>query len=210
MNDEAQVDEDEEGNTKVDEYGNLQGGREYRVRTFKILGRGDRLYMLSTEPARCCGFRDSYLFFAKHPKLYKVVITEAEKMDRYLFAVIRWATRKFQGHANIDGYGEASHIMEYKLVFRTQIGTWGSGFRGIDPAYIPQYVERPKDRFLKGIAEKEFRKFHASLVYVFFIHTQTPYQKPLCIGQLSLRGKRQTTELGIRPNRDFLVSYVVN
>jgi chromatin structure-remodeling complex protein RSC7 len=81
VDDEAQVDDDPEGNEKVDSNGNLQGGREYRVRTFTILGRGDRLYMLSTEPARCCGFRDSYLFFTKHPKLFKVLIGEEEKKD---------------------------------------------------------------------------------------------------------------------------------
>ncbi|KAK5108348.1 hypothetical protein LTR62_008377 [Meristemomyces frigidus] len=79
--DEVQVDNDEEGNAKVDAKGNLLGGRDYRVRTFKIVGRDDRLYMLSTEPARCCGFRDSYLFFAKHPKLYKVLLSEDEKKD---------------------------------------------------------------------------------------------------------------------------------
>ncbi|KAI7309457.1 hypothetical protein KC315_g12992, partial [Hortaea werneckii] len=81
VNDEAQVDQDDEGDTKVDQEGNLQGGREYRVRTFKIQGKGDRLYMLSTEPARCCGFRDSYLFFTKHPKLYKVLLDEEQKKD---------------------------------------------------------------------------------------------------------------------------------
>ena len=80
-NDEAIVDDDDEGNAKVDENGNLLGGREYRVRTFTIADRGERLYMLSTEPARCCGFRDSYLFFTKHPKLYKVLISDEEKMD---------------------------------------------------------------------------------------------------------------------------------
>ena len=81
VNDEALVDDDPEGNEKVDENGNLLGGREYRVRTFTIMDKGDRLYMLSTEPARCCGFRDSYLFFTKHPKLYKVLINEEEKKD---------------------------------------------------------------------------------------------------------------------------------
>ncbi|KAI6819071.1 hypothetical protein KC332_g11252 [Hortaea werneckii] len=81
VNDEVQVDQDDEGDTKVDQEGNLQGGREYRVRTFKIQGKGDRLYMLSTEPARCCGFRDSYLFFTKHPKLYKVLLDEEQKKD---------------------------------------------------------------------------------------------------------------------------------
>jgi hypothetical protein len=81
VNDEAQIDQDEEGNEKVDENGHLLGGREYRVRTFTIEGRGERLYMLSTEPARCCGFRDSYLFFTKHPKLYKVLVSDSEKKD---------------------------------------------------------------------------------------------------------------------------------
>lgn len=81
INDEALVDQDDEGDEKVDELGNLLGGREYRVRTFKIVDRGDRLYMLSTEPARCCGFRDSYLFFAKHPKLYKLLLSETQKKD---------------------------------------------------------------------------------------------------------------------------------
>jgi chromatin structure-remodeling complex protein RSC7 len=81
VNDEAQIDQDDEGDEKVDENGHLKGGREYRVRTFTIEGRGERLYMLSTEPARCCGFRDSYLFFTKHPKLYKVLVNDAEKKD---------------------------------------------------------------------------------------------------------------------------------
>jgi hypothetical protein len=81
VNDEAQIDQDDEGDEKVDENGHLLGGREYRVRTFTIEGRGEKLYMLSTEPARCCGFRDSYLFFTKHPKLYKVLVNDAEKKD---------------------------------------------------------------------------------------------------------------------------------
>ncbi|KAJ6056002.1 hypothetical protein N7444_005100 [Penicillium canescens] len=65
----------------VDQDGHLQGGREYRVRTFSILGRGNRLYMLSTEPARCIGFRDSYLFFQKHKMLYKIIIDDDAKRD---------------------------------------------------------------------------------------------------------------------------------
>lgn len=81
VNDEVELPEDEEGEEKVDKLGNLLGGRDYRVRVFTIKGRGDRLYMLSTEPARCCGFRDSYLFFTKHMKLYKVIIDDAEKRD---------------------------------------------------------------------------------------------------------------------------------
>ncbi|KAL1594137.1 chromatin structure-remodeling complex subunit RSC7 [Nothophoma quercina] len=81
INDEVDLPEDEEGEKKVDKLGNLQGGRDYRVRIFTIKGRGERQYMLSTEPARCCGFRDSYLFFTKHMQLYKIIIDDAEKRD---------------------------------------------------------------------------------------------------------------------------------
>lgn len=79
VNDEVVLPQDEEGEKKVDKYGHLEGGREYRVRTFTIDGKSGRLYMLSTEPARCIGFRDSYLFFQKHRQLAKIVLTEDEK-----------------------------------------------------------------------------------------------------------------------------------
>ncbi|KAK3319080.1 chromatin remodelling complex Rsc7/Swp82 subunit-domain-containing protein [Apodospora peruviana] len=81
VDDELALPEDAEGETKVDKMGNLQDGREYRCRTFTVAGRGDRLYMLSTEPARCVGFRDSYLFFTKHKKLYKIIVNDEEKRD---------------------------------------------------------------------------------------------------------------------------------
>lgn len=81
IHDEVALPPNEVGDTKVDENGHLQGGREYRVRTFTILNRGDRLYMLSTEPARCIGFRDSYLFFQKHKMLYKIIIDDDAKRD---------------------------------------------------------------------------------------------------------------------------------
>ncbi len=80
-NDEVQLPEDLEGETKVDKMGNLLGDREYRVRVFTISGKGNRLYMLSTEPARCIGFRDSYLFFQKHRQLYKIILAEEAKRD---------------------------------------------------------------------------------------------------------------------------------
>ncbi|KAK4134057.1 hypothetical protein BT67DRAFT_441967 [Trichocladium antarcticum] len=81
VDDEVALPEDAEGEKKVDKLGNLQDGREYRCRTFTVVGRGDRLYMLSTEPARCVGFRDSYLFFTKHKKLYKIIVNDEEKRD---------------------------------------------------------------------------------------------------------------------------------
>ena len=79
--DEVELPEDPEGETKVDKMGRLQGDREYRVRVFTISGKGERLYMLSTEPARCIGFRDSYLFFQKHRQLYKIILPEDAKRD---------------------------------------------------------------------------------------------------------------------------------
>jgi chromatin structure-remodeling complex protein RSC7 len=81
VDDECVLPEDPIGETKVDKNGNLLGGREYRCRTFTVLGRGNKLYMLSTEPARCVGFRDSYLFFTKHLKLYKIIVDDEEKRD---------------------------------------------------------------------------------------------------------------------------------
>ena len=80
-NDEVDVPEDPDGETKVDKSGNLLGNREYRVRVFTIVGKESRLYMLSTEPARCIGFRDSYLFFQKHPNLYKIIVDDEAKRD---------------------------------------------------------------------------------------------------------------------------------
>ncbi|KAK6461095.1 Polyadenylate-binding protein [Scheffersomyces coipomensis] len=73
--------EDEKGKEKIDELGNLQGGREFRMKTFKVYGQGDRLYMISTEPARLVGFRDSYLLFKTHRSLFKKVCDNDEKMD---------------------------------------------------------------------------------------------------------------------------------
>jgi chromatin structure-remodeling complex protein RSC7 len=81
IDDEVELPEDPEGEAKVTKMGHLQDDREYRCRTFTIYGRGERLYMLSTEPARCVGFRDSYLFFTKHKRLYKIIINEDEKRD---------------------------------------------------------------------------------------------------------------------------------
>ena len=81
VDDEVVLPDDPDGEKKVDRMGHLQDGRQYRCRTFTTLGRGERLYMLSTEPARCIGFRDSYLFFQKHKLLYKIIIDDNTKRD---------------------------------------------------------------------------------------------------------------------------------
>jgi chromatin structure-remodeling complex protein RSC7 len=81
IDDEVDLPEDLEGESKVSKLGQLQGGREYRCRTFTVLGRGERLYMLSTEPARCVGLRDSHPFFNRHKKLCKVSLDDDERSD---------------------------------------------------------------------------------------------------------------------------------
>ncbi|KAL6452642.1 rsc7 Chromatin structure-remodeling complex subunit rsc7 [Candida maltosa Xu316] len=73
--------EDPKGKEKIDDLGYLQGNRKFRMKTFKLLGKGDRLYMISTEPARLVGFRDSYLLFKTHRTLFKKVADNDEKMD---------------------------------------------------------------------------------------------------------------------------------
>lgn len=73
--------EDPKGLEKVDELGFLKGGRRYRVKTFTILNHGDKQFMVSTEPARLVGFRDSYLLFKTHRSLFKKVCNYEEKMD---------------------------------------------------------------------------------------------------------------------------------
>ncbi|KAF9555156.1 hypothetical protein EC968_009115, partial [Mortierella alpina] len=54
-------------------------GREYKCRSFKMPTRGERVYMLSMDPARVLGFRDSYLFFLKNPQLVRVNTTVEER-----------------------------------------------------------------------------------------------------------------------------------
>ena len=81
VNDELELPKDPDGEERVDKDGYLKNGREYRVRTFTIAEKGDRLYMLSPEPARCSGFRDSYLFFQKHRRLFKILLTDDAKKD---------------------------------------------------------------------------------------------------------------------------------
>ncbi|KAF9998808.1 hypothetical protein BGZ65_005746, partial [Modicella reniformis] len=76
---EIEGDTDEAGESKITKNGELLGGRQYKCRTFKLPIRGDRIYMLSMEPARILGFRDSYLFFLKNPQLVRVNTTVEER-----------------------------------------------------------------------------------------------------------------------------------
>ena len=188
VNDEVDLPEDKEGEEKVDKMGNLLGGRDYRVRVFTIKGRGDRQYMLSTEPARCCGFRDSYLFFTKHMKLFKIIIDDAEKRDLIDRELIPHSYK-----------GRAIGVVTARSVFREfgariVIG----GRRVIDDYYVTAAKERgdvpgelvdPNDRLPapgEAYNKNQYVAWHgASSVY----HTSAP-SAPLANGK-PIPGKRK-------------------
>ncbi|OCK85820.1 hypothetical protein K432DRAFT_285983 [Lepidopterella palustris CBS 459.81] len=188
VDDEIALPEDPEGETKVDKLGNLQGGREYRVRTFTITGRGDRLYMLSTEPARCTGFRDSYLFFTKHMQLYKIIIDDAEKKDLIAREIIPHSYK-----------GRAIGVVTARSVFR-EFGARiiVGGKRIIDDYYVTAARERgdihgeladPNDKLPapgEAYNKNQYVAWHgASSVY----HTGVP-SVPLANGKV-VPGKRK-------------------
>lgn len=80
-NDEYVTPDDSKGERKITKLGYLLGGRQFRVKTFKVPGRGDRLYAISTDVARLVGYRDSYFLFQKHLHLFRVRIDEESKMS---------------------------------------------------------------------------------------------------------------------------------
>jgi len=181
VDDECVLPEDPEGETKVDKLGNLLGGRDYRCRTFTVLGRGERLYMLSTEPARCVGFRDSYLFFTKHLKLHKIIVDDDEKRDMIEREIIPHSYK-----------GRAIGIVTARSVFREFGARMIVGGRRVIDDYeaakaraegaVEGEIADPSDRFVEGepYNKNQYVAWHgASAVY----HqtapaVQTPIGKP--------------------------------
>ncbi len=167
VNDEVDLPDDPYGEKKVDKLGNLLGGREYRCRTFTVAGRGDRLYMLSTEPARCVGFRDSYLFFTKHRRLYKIIVDDDEKRDMIERDIIPHSYK-----------GRSIGIVTARSVFR-EFGALiiVGGRRVIDDYDVAKAREEgvvegeiadPNDRFIEGepYNKNQYVAWHgASAVY---------------------------------------------
>ncbi len=70
---------DSAGEKKVQPNGQLCDGRVYRLRTFTLPNRGDKLFMIGIECAKVLGYRDAYLLFNENPTLYKVFATSEEK-----------------------------------------------------------------------------------------------------------------------------------
>ena len=73
--------------------GHLPAGLEYRLKTFRILGHGDKLYMLARDVSRLTGYRDSYLFFVRNKKLHKLVTTRTERDDLVRRGIIPFSNR---------------------------------------------------------------------------------------------------------------------
>ncbi|CAI1662991.1 hypothetical protein SEUBUCD646_0M02280 [Saccharomyces eubayanus] len=96
VNEEYVVPDDPEGETKITADGDLLGGREFLVRTFTLTEKGNRKFMLATEPARIVGFRDSYLFFQTHPNLYKFILNQTQKNDLIDRGVLPYSYRNRQ------------------------------------------------------------------------------------------------------------------
>ncbi|KAL8657689.1 MAG: hypothetical protein Q9226_001665 [Calogaya cf. arnoldii] len=87
---------DEGGEQKVSAQGQPLGGREYKIRTFYVPGRGDKLFMLATECARVLGYRDSYLLFNKNRSLFKIIATQPEKDDLIQQEILPYSYRSRQ------------------------------------------------------------------------------------------------------------------
>lgn len=187
IEDEVALPEDPEGETKVDKQGNLQDGREYRCRTFTVAGRGDRLYMLSTEPARCVGFRDSYLFFTKHKRLYKIIVDEEEKRDMIEREIIPHSYK-----------GRAIGIVTARSVFREFGALIIVGGRRIVDDYevakaraegvVEGELADPNDKFIAGeeYNKNQYVAWHgASAVY----HSGAP-SVPTTSGKIDIKKRR--------------------
>ncbi|CAG8464413.1 6286_t:CDS:2 [Funneliformis mosseae] len=70
---------DEKGEMKITKDGDLLGGRKFKVSVFQLPSRGNTWYMLSMDPAKLLGFRDSYLFFLRNPTLKRIHATNQER-----------------------------------------------------------------------------------------------------------------------------------
>ena len=87
---------DDDGDKKVDVLGYPQGGRQYKMKTFTLPGRGNRLFMLATECARVLAYRDSYLLFNKNRSLLKIIASQDEKDNLIQQDILPYAYRSRQ------------------------------------------------------------------------------------------------------------------
>ena len=87
---------DEAGERKVSPQGLALDGREFKIRTFYVPNRGEKMFMLATECARVLNYRDSYLLFNKNRSLYKIIATQAEKDELIHQEILPYSYRSRQ------------------------------------------------------------------------------------------------------------------
>lgn len=87
---------DDAGEGKVDANGYLQGNREYKLKTFTLPGRAEKLFMLATECARTLQYRDSYLLFNKNRSLFKIIAQPKEKEELVSRDILPYSYRSRQ------------------------------------------------------------------------------------------------------------------
>ena len=66
------------------------------MRTFYVLNRGEKKFMLAIACARVLNYRDSYLLFNKNRSLYKIIATQAEKDELIHQEIMYYAYRSRQ------------------------------------------------------------------------------------------------------------------
>lgn len=108
---------DDEGETKVDEDGNLLGERQYCLKTVVLPRHPSRLYMIMTDVAKFCNLRDAYIYLQKlpeEPRIYaseddKDVLVEADllltkfKSRAIMILPAKHVFRKFGHHVILNG-----------------------------------------------------------------------------------------------------------
>ncbi|TPX31524.1 hypothetical protein SmJEL517_g05170 [Synchytrium microbalum] len=67
---------DAKGEEKIDADGILQGGRQFRVRSFTLPRHPSRHYILTMDVAKLLNFRDSYIFHMRNQDMPRIVATE--------------------------------------------------------------------------------------------------------------------------------------
>lgn len=79
--DELILPDDPKGDTKIDAEGHLLGGREYKLVTFTSPTRKNpnRVYALTIDAARACGYTDSLAFLRRCPQIVKLSCNPDER-----------------------------------------------------------------------------------------------------------------------------------
>ncbi|KAI9017349.1 chromatin remodelling complex Rsc7/Swp82 subunit-domain-containing protein [Gaertneriomyces semiglobifer] len=75
----VEKDWDEKGEQKITKDGELLGGREYRLKAFRLPRHPSRLYMLTADIAKALQYRDTYIFFLKNPHITRIQGTSHDK-----------------------------------------------------------------------------------------------------------------------------------